>query len=160
MSCWRQGANLAEMTRAGMPVPQGFNSFPPRPVPNITRSAAKSTTISRLEIYEYLGKMEEICGKKFADPENPLLASVRPVRASMPGMMDTILNLGLNDVVVGGLAKFTNNPRFAYTTPIRFIQMFSDVVMELPRSVLRRSSTQSRWEKGREDGHRAWTPRI
>ncbi|MFQ9680711.1 MAG: pyruvate, phosphate dikinase, partial [Ruthenibacterium lactatiformans] len=83
---------------------------------------------------EYLGKMEAICGKKFADPENPLLVSVRSgARASMPGMMDTILNLGLNDTVVEGLAKFTNNPRFAYDSYRRFIQMFSDVVMELSK---------------------------
>ncbi|HIS79581.1 MAG TPA: pyruvate, phosphate dikinase, partial [Candidatus Caccousia stercoris] len=101
------------------------------------------------EIYEYLGKMEEICGKKFADPENPLLVSVRSgARASMPGMMDTILNLGLNDVVVEGLAKFTNNPRFAYDSYRRFIQMFSDVVMELSKKRFEEIIDQKKAEKG------------
>src|SRR5690606_23253573 len=86
------------------------------------------------QIYENLSKMEEIIGKQFGNPENPLLVSVRSgARASMPGMMDTILNLGLNDTVVEGLAKLTNNPRFAYDSYRRFIMMFSDVVMGIPK---------------------------
>ena len=128
-----KGANLAEMTNLGMPVPQGFTIS--------TEACTKYYEDSRqinadieTEIYEYLAKMEEICGKKFGDVENPLLVSVRSgARASMPGMMDTILNLGLNDTVVEGFAKFTNNPRFAYDSYRRFIQMFSDVVMELSK---------------------------
>ena len=128
-----KGANLAEMTNLGMPVPQGFTIS--------TEACTKYYEDSRqinadieAEIYEYLAKMEEICGKKFGDVENPLLVSVRSgARASMPGMMDTILNLGLNDTVVEGFAKFTNNPRFAYDSYRRFIQMFSDVVMELSK---------------------------
>ena len=87
------------------------------------------------DIYEYIGKLEEIAGKKFGDVNNPLLVSVRSgARASMPGMMDTILNLGLNDEAVEGLAKLTNNPRFAYDSYRRFVQMFSDVVMEMSKS--------------------------
>ena len=83
--------------------------------------------------------MEKICGKKFGDPENPLLVSVRSgARASMPGMMDTILNLGLNDAVVEGVKKLSNNERFAYDSYRRFIQMFSDVVMEIPKLNLKR----------------------
>ena len=86
---------------------------------------------------EYIGKLEDITGKKFGDLENPLLVSVRSgARASMPGMMDTILNLGLNDEVVEGLAKKTGNPRFAYDSYRRFIQMYSDVVMEAGQEVL------------------------
>ena len=116
-----------------MPVPQGFTIS--------TEACTKYYEDSRqinadieAEIYEYLAKMEEICGKKFGNVENPLLVSVRSgARASMPGMMDTILNLGLNDTVVEGFAKFTNNPRFAYDSYRRFIQMFSDVVMELSK---------------------------
>ncbi len=101
------------------------------------------------EIYEYLGKMEEIVGKKFGDPANPLLVSVRSgARASMPGMMDTILNLGLNDEVVEGLAKITNNPRFAYDSYRRFIQMFSDVVMELTKKRFRRDHRRVKEAKG------------
>ena len=132
-----KGANLAEMTNLGMPVPQGF-TVTTEACTQYYNDGRQINEDIQAQIYEYLGKMEEICGKKFADPENPLLVSVRSgARASMPGMMDTILNLGLNDVVVEGLAKFTNNPRFAYDSYRRFIQMFSDVV-----SALRRSSTR------------------
>ena len=128
-----KGANLAEMTKAGMPVPQGF-TVSTEACTQYYKDGRQINDEIQAEIYEYLGKMEEICGKKFADPENPLLVSVRSgARASMPGMMDTILNLGLNDMVVEGLAKFTNNPRFAYDSYRRFIQMFSDVVMELSK---------------------------
>ena len=128
-----KGANLAEMTLAGMPVPQGF-TVTTEACTQYYNDGKRINDDIQAQIYEYLGKMEEICGKKFADPENPLLVSVRSgARASMPGMMDTILNLGLNDTVVEGLAKFTNNPRFAYDSYRRFIQMFSDVVMELSK---------------------------
>ena len=128
-----KGANLAEMTNLGMPVPQGF-TVTTEACTQYYEDGRQINEDIQAQIYEYLGKMEEICGKKFADPENPLLVSVRSgARASMPGMMDTILNLGLNDVVVEGLAKFTNNPRFAYDSYRRFIQMFSDVVMELSK---------------------------
>ncbi len=128
-----KGANLAEMSNLGMPVPQGF-TVTTEACTQYYNDGRQINEDIQAQIYEYLGKMEEICGKKFADPENPLLVSVRSgARASMPGMMDTILNLGLNDVVVEGLAKFTNNPRFAYDSYRRFIQMFSDVVMELSK---------------------------
>ena len=128
-----KGANLAEMTNLGMPVPQGF-TITTEACTQYYHDGRQINEEIQAQIYEYLGKMEEICGKKFADPENPLLVSVRSgARASMPGMMDTILNLGLNDVVVEGLARFTNNPRFAYDSYRRFIQMFSDVVMELSK---------------------------
>ena len=128
-----KGANLAEMTSLGMPVPQGF-TVTTEACTQYYNDGRQINEDIQAQIYEYLGKMEELCGKKFADPENPLLVSVRSgARASMPGMMDTILNLGLNDMVVEGLAKFTNNPRFAYDSYRRFIQMFSDVVMELSK---------------------------
>ena len=128
-----KGANLAEMTNLGMPVPQGF-TVTTEACTQYYNDGRQINEDIQAQIYEYLGKMEEICGKKFADPENPLLVSVRSgARASMPGMMDTILNLGLNDTVVVGFAKKTNNPRFAYDSYRRFIQMFSDVVMELSK---------------------------
>ena len=143
-----KGANLAEMTRAGMPVPQGFTISTEACTQYYTDGRQINDDI-QAEIYEYLGKMEEICGKKFADPENPLLVSVRSgARASMPGMMDTILNLGLNDVVVEGLAKFTKNPRFAYDSYRRFIQMFSDVVMELSKKRFEEIIDAKKAEKG------------
>jgi pyruvate,orthophosphate dikinase len=129
-----KGANLAEMTRLGMPVPQGFTVS--------TEACTKYYEDGRRinedivqQIYDALKETEKIAGKKFGDNENPFLVSVRSgARASMPGMMDTILNLGLNDVAVEGLAKQTNNPRFAYDSYRRFITMFSDVVMEIPKS--------------------------
>ena len=128
-----KGANLAEMTNAGMPVPQGF-TISTEACTQYYKDGRQINEEIMADIYEYIGKMEEITGKKFGDVKNPLLVSVRSgARASMPGMMDTILNLGLNDVVVEGLAKFTNNPRFAYDSYRRFIQMFSDVVMELSK---------------------------
>ena len=143
-----KGANLAEMTKAGMPVPQGF-TISTEACTQYYKDGRKINDDIQAQIYEYLGKMEEICGKKFADPENPLLVSVRSgARASMPGMMDTILNLGLNDVVVEGLAKFTNNPRFAYDSYRRFIQMFSDVVMELSKKRFEEIIDQLKEEKG------------
>ena len=128
-----KGANLAEMTVLGMPVPQGFTVT----TEACTKYYEDSETISpeiEAEIFEYLSKMEDLCGKKFGDAKNPLLVSVRSgARASMPGMMDTILNLGINDVVAQSMAEFTQNPRFVYDSYRRFIQMFSDVVMELSK---------------------------
>ena len=128
-----KGANLAEMTNLGMPVPQGFTVT----TEACTRYYDDGRSISpdiQEEILAYLAKLEEITGKKLGDPSNPLLVSVRSgARASMPGMMDTILNLGINDEVAEGLARLTSNPRFVYDAYRRFIQMFSDVVMELPK---------------------------
>lgn len=128
-----KGANLAEMTGLGLPVPRGFTVT----TEACTRYYADGKIIAKEiedEIYAMLAKAEEIVGKKFGDPNNPFLVSVRSgARASMPGMMDTILNLGLNDTVVEGLAKLTNNERFAYDSYRRFIQMFSDVVMEVDK---------------------------
>ena len=128
-----KGANLAEMTLAGMPVPQGFTVT----TEACTRYYDDKRTIApeiQAEILSNLAWLEAYTGKKFGDPSDPLLVSVRSgARASMPGMMDTILNLGLNDTVVEGFAAFTGNPRFAYDSYRRFIQMFSDVVMELSK---------------------------
>ena len=128
-----KGANLAEMTNVGMPVPQGFTVT----TEACTRYYADGEKIEGdiiAQIDEALAKTEEICGKKFGDLDNPFLVSVRSgARASMPGMMDTILNLGLNDIAVLGLAKNTQNERFAYDSYRRFIQMFSDVVMEIEK---------------------------
>ncbi len=129
-----KGANLAEMTNAGMPVPQGF-TISTEACTQYYKDGRQINDEIMADIYEYIGKMEEIVGKKFGDVNNPLLVSVRSgARASMPGMMDTILNLGLNDESVEGLAKLTNNPRFAYDSYRRFVQMFSDVVMEMSKS--------------------------
>ena len=128
-----KGANLAEMTSIGLPVPRGFTVT----TEACTRYYQDGQVIAKEiedQIYEALRKTEEIVGKRFGDPENPLLVSVRSgARVSMPGMMDTILNLGLNDIVVEGLAKLTQNPRFAYDSYRRFIQMFSDVVMGIEK---------------------------
>ena len=129
-----KGANLAEMTILGMPVPYGF-TVSTEACTRYYDDGKKIGDDIQEQIYQQLAVLEEKSGKKFGDPVNPLLVSVRSgARASMPGMMDTILNLGLNDVVVEGLAKKTNNPRFAYDSYRRFVQMFSDVVMELPKS--------------------------
>ena len=129
-----KGANLAEMTNIGLPVPQGF-TITTEACTQYYEDGQKINDGIQAEIMEYITKLEGITGKKFGDLENPLLVSVRSgARASMPGMMDTILNLGLNDQAVEGLAKKTNNPRFAYDCYRRFIQMYSDVVMELGKS--------------------------
>ena len=129
-----KGANLAGMTNLGMPVPRGFTVSTEACTKYYDDGEVLTDDIVN-SIYEYMGKMEEMTGKTFGSAENPLLVSVRSgARASMPGMMDTILNLGLNDTVVEGLAKLTNNPRFAYDSYRRFVQMFSDVVMGLPKS--------------------------
>ena len=143
-----KGANLAEMTNLGMPVPQGFT---------ITTEACNryyddGRTIApeiESDIIAYMAKLEEITGKKFGNAENPLLVSVRSgARASMPGMMDTILNLGINDTVAEGMIALTNNPRFVYDSYRRFIQMFSDVVMELPKSDFEKYIDQLKAERG------------
>ena len=129
-----KGANLAEMTNLGLPVPQGFTITTEACI-RYYEDGEKIAPEIEAEIYEYLSKMEAVCGKKFGDAANPLLVSVRSgARASMPGMMDTILNLGLNDTVAASMAKLTGNPRFVYDSYRRFIQMFSDVVMDLPKS--------------------------
>ena len=128
-----KGANLAEMTNLGMPVPYGF-TVSTEACTRYYEDGRKIAPEIEEQIYAGLAQLEEKAGKKFGDPVNPLLVSVRSgARASMPGMMDTILNLGLNDVVVEGLAKKTGNPRFAYDSYRRFVQMFSDVVMELSK---------------------------
>ncbi|MBQ7172124.1 MAG: pyruvate, phosphate dikinase, partial [Clostridia bacterium] len=126
-----KGANLAEMTNLGLPVPQGFTISTEACTQYYEDGRAINPEI-QAEIMEYITKLEEITGKKFGDIEIPLLVSVRSgARASMPGMMDTILNLGLNEQVVDTLAKKSNNPRWAWDCYRRFIQMYSDVVMEV-----------------------------
>ena len=143
-----KGCNLAEMTGLGMPIPQGFT---------VTTEACTEyyncgKTISKEiedQIFEALAWLEGVNGKKFGDTEDPLLVSVRSgARASMPGMMDTILNLGLNDVAVEGFAKKTGNPRFAYDSYRRFIQMYSDVVMEVPKSYFEKIIDEMKETKG------------
>ncbi|MDD4595247.1 MAG: PEP/pyruvate-binding domain-containing protein, partial [Candidatus Izemoplasmatales bacterium] len=129
-----KGANLCEMYNLGMPVPQGFSVS----TEACTRYYQDGKMIAPDildQIYKALHETEKIVGKTFGDNVNPFLVSVRSgARVSMPGMMDTILNLGLNDIAVEGLAKLTNNPRFAYDSYRRFIQMFSDVVMDVAKS--------------------------
>ena len=126
-----KGANLAEMTNLGLPVPQGFTISTEACTQYYEDGKVINPEI-QAEIMEYIAKMENITGKKFGDLENPLLVSVRSgARASMPGMMDTILNLGLNEQVVDVIAKKSNNPRWAWDCYRRFIQMYSDVVMEV-----------------------------
>ena len=143
-----KGANLAEMTNAGMPVPQGF-TISTEACTQYYNDGRQINDEIMAQIYEYIGKMEEIVGKKFGDVKNPLLVSVRSgSRASMPGMMDTILNLGLNDESVEGLAKLTGNPRFAYDSYRRFVQMFSDVVMEMSKSDFEKIIDEMKEAKG------------
>ena len=128
-----KGANLAGMTSIGLPVPRGF-TVTTEACTRYYEDGQKVADEIVTQIYEALATTEQMVGKKFGDINNPFLVSVRSgARASMPGMMDTILNLGLNDVAVEGLAKLTNNPRFAYDSYRRFIQMFSDVVMDVPK---------------------------
>lgn len=143
-----KGSNLAEMTNLGLPIPPGFT---------VTTEACtdyykNEKTISdeiREQIFDALAILEEQQGKKFGDTENPLLVSVRSgARASMPGMMDTILNLGLTDISVEGFAKKTGNPRFAYDSYRRFIQMFSDVVMEIPKSLFEQVLDEIKEDRG------------
>ena len=143
-----KGANLAEMTNIGLPVPQGF-TITTEACTQYYEDGQKINDEIQAQIMEYIVKMEEITGKKFGDLENPLLVSVRSgARASMPGMMDTILNLGLNDIAVEGFAKKTGNPRFAYDSYRRFIQMFSDVVMELSKKRFEEIIDAKKAEKG------------
>ncbi len=143
-----KGANLAEMTKLGMPVPQGF-TITTEACTQYYNDGEKINPSIEAEIMENIKKLEEITGKEFGSEENPLLVSVRSgARASMPGMMDTILNLGLNDVVVEKFAKKTNNPRFAYDSYRRFIQMYSDVVMEVGKKYFEALIDKKKEEKG------------
>ncbi len=143
-----KGANLAEMTKLGLPVPQGF-TISTEACTQYYEDGRKINDEIQAEIMEYIGKMEEIVGKKFGDHENPLLVSVRSgARASMPGMMDTILNLGLNEEVVEVMAKKSGNPRWAYDCYRRFIQMYSDVVMEVGKKYFEELIDKMKEEKG------------
>ena len=143
-----KGANLAEMTNIGLPVPQGF-TVTTEACTKYYEDGKKLGDDVVAQIKEYLAKLEQITGKKFGDKTNPLLVSVRSgARASMPGMMDTILNLGINDEVAEGLANLTQNPRFAYDSYRRFIQMFSDVVMGLDKSKFERIIDDMKAKKG------------
>ena len=143
-----KGANLAEMTNLGLPVPQGF-AISTEACTKYYDDGEKMSDEVVSQIEEYLGKLEALTGKKFGDAGNPLLVSVRSgSRASMPGMMDTILNLGLNDAVAEGMANLTGNPRFVYDSYRRFIQMFSDVVMELPKSNFEKIIHELKEKKG------------
>ena len=143
-----KGANLAEMTNIGLPGPQGFTVTTEACTRYYTDNCTIGEDITE-QIYAALAETEKICGKKFGDLENPFLVSVRSgARASMPGMMDTILNLGLNDVAVQGLARLTGNERFAYDSYRRFIQMFSDVVMEIPKPLFEKVLDEIKEEKG------------
>ncbi|MDR0875138.1 MAG: pyruvate, phosphate dikinase [Clostridiales Family XIII bacterium] len=145
-----KGSNLAEMTGLGMPVPQGF-TITTEACTKYYDDGEKINDDIQAEILEYITKLEELTGKKFGDVENPLLVSVRSgARASMPGMMDTILNLGLNDTVVEAFAKKTDNPRFAYDSYRRFIQMYSDVVMEVGKAFFEKLITAMKEDRGVE----------
>ena len=143
-----KGANLAEMTNLGLPVPQGF-TITTEACTQYYEDGRKINDEIMGQIMEHIGKMEEITGKKFGDKENPLLVSVRSgARASMPGMMDTILNLGLNEEVVEVLAAKSGNPRWAWDCYRRFIQMFSDVVMEVGKKYFEELIDRMKAEKG------------
>ena len=143
-----KGANLAEMTKIGLPVPQGF-TISTEACTQYYEDGRQINPDIQAEIMQYIDKMEEICGKKFGDKENPLLVSVRSgARASMPGMMDTILNLGLNETVVNTIAEKSNNPRWAWDCYRRFIQMFSDVVMEVGKKYFEKLIDEMKEAKG------------
>ncbi|SDJ53935.1 pyruvate phosphate dikinase [Lachnospiraceae bacterium G41] len=143
-----KGANLAEMTNIGLPVPQGF-TITTEACTQYYEDGREINSEIKAQIDEYIVKMEEITGKKFGDLENPLLVSVRSgARASMPGMMDTILNLGLNEDVVGVIAEKSNNPRWAWDCYRRFIQMYSDVVMEVGKKYFEELIDQMKEKKG------------
>ena len=143
-----KGCNLAEMTNLGMPIPQGF-TVTTEACTEYYNSGKQITQEIQDQIFEALKWLEGVNGKKFGDTEDPLLVSVRSgARASMPGMMDTILNLGLNDVAVEGFARKTGNPRFAYDSYRRFIQMYSDVVMEVPKSYFEKIIDEMKETKG------------
>ena len=143
-----KGANLAEMTNLGLPVPQGF-TISTEACTQYYEDGRQINSEIMAEIMEYIEKMENITGKKFGDMENPLLVSVRSgARASMPGMMDTILNLGLNEDVVNVIAKKSGNPRWAWDCYRRFIQMYSDVVMEVGKKYFEQLIDKMKEEKG------------
>ena len=143
-----KGANLAEMTNIGLPVPQGF-TISTEACTQYYEDGKQINPDIQAEIMEYIEKMENICGMKFGDKENPLLVSVRSgARASMPGMMDTILNLGLNEEVVNTLANKSGNPRWAWDCYRRFIQMFSDVVMEVGKKYFEKLIDEMKEKKG------------
>lgn len=143
-----KGANLAEMTNLGLPIPQGF-TVTTEACTNYYENGEEVSDEIRQQIFAALGKLEQLQGKTFGDVGDPLLVSVRSgARASMPGMMDTILNLGLNDEAVEGFARKTGNPRFAYDSYRRFIQMYSDVVMEVPKSFFEKIIDEVKEEKG------------
>ena len=143
-----KGANLAEMTNIGLPVPQGF-TITTEACTQYYEDGRQINAEIMAEIMEYIEKMEKITGKKFGDHENPLLVSVRSgARASMPGMMDTILNLGLNEDVVDVIAKKSNNPRWAWDCYRRFIQMYSDVVMEVGKKYFEQLIDAMKTKKG------------
>ena len=143
-----KGANLAEMTNLGLPIPQGF-TVTTEACTEYYNSGKNITDEIKTQIFDALKILEEKQGKKFGDTKDPLLVSVRSgARASMPGMMDTILNLGLNDEAVEGFAAKTGNPRFAYDSYRRFIQMFSDVVMEVPKSFFEKIIDEVKEAKG------------
>jgi pyruvate, phosphate dikinase len=143
-----KGANLAEMTNLGLPIPQGF-TVTTEACTDYYTSGKKITDEIQEQIFAAIKQLEDLQGKKFGDTEDPLLVSVRSgARASMPGMMDTILNLGLNDIAVEGFAKKTGNPRFAYDSYRRFIQMFSDVVMEMSKTFFEGILTEVKDAKG------------
>ena len=143
-----KGANLAEMTSLGLPVPQGF-TITTEACTQYYEDGRKINDEIQAQITEYIGKMEEITGKKFGDKENPLLVSVRSgARASMPGMMDTILNLGLNEEVVEVIAAKSGNPRWAWDCYRRFIQMYSDVVMEVGKKYFEELIDEMKAKKG------------
>ncbi len=143
-----KGANLAEMTNIGLPVPQGF-TISTEACTQYYEDGRRINDDIQAEILSYIDKMEKICGKKFGDKENPLLVSVRSgARASMPGMMDTILNLGLNEDVVNTIAAKSGNPRWAWDCYRRFIQMFSDVVMEVGKKYFEKLIDEMKGKKG------------
>ena len=143
-----KGANLAEMTNIGLPVPQGF-TISTEACTQYYEDGRRISDEIRGQIMEYIEKMEQVTGKKFGDKENPLLVSVRSgARASMPGMMDTILNLGLNEDVVNTIAQKSNNPRWAWDCYRRFIQMYSDVVMEVGKKYFEQLIDQMKEKKG------------
>ena len=143
-----KGANLAEMTNIGLPVPQGF-TISTEACTQYYEDGRQINSEIQAEIMEYIDKMEKVCGKKFGDKENPLLVSVRSgARASMPGMMDTILNLGLNEEVVETIAEKSGNARWAYDCYRRFIQMYSDVVMEVGKKYFEQLIDKMKEEKG------------
>src|SRR6056297_990342 len=146
-----KGANLAEMTSIGLPVPAGFTVTTEVCI-EFTRNNRQYPEGLKAEVAEHLARVEQLMGKKFGDSENPLLVSVRSgARASMPGMMDTVLNLGLNDQTVQGVIKQSNDPRFAYDSYRRFIQMYANVVMGMSGDVLEDILEEMKEEKGVEE---------